>query len=398
MKTSNRRSFLGTASALAAASFVAPAGGAQQRDARRFKVGIIGATGRGDYGHGIDTVWRDVPNATVVAVADEHEGGRTEAARRTQASHSYADYRQMLDKERPDIVAIAPRWIDQHRDMCIAAIERGCHIFMEKPFCRDLTEADEIVAACEKRGTKLAIAHQTRWSPPVEVVKREIANGIIGKLLEVRTRGKEDSRGGGQDLWVLGSHVLDLMRLFVGDPESCYASVRTQGRRATGEDVHSADEGIGPIAGDAINATYSLPADIVGYFGSRRGAAGNPSRFGVQIFGSEGVIEVLTGHPAACHLLADSSWSPGRSGKNWVPISSNGVGRPETLPAGAHHANVLAVTDLLECIADGDRQPKCSVYDARWTVEMIAAVFESHRNQAPVTLPLKSRKNPLATA
>ena len=398
MTTSSRRTFLKAMSALSAACFVAPIAKAQGKRAREFKVAIIGATGRGDYGHGIDTVWRDVPNATVVAVADEQEQGRAEAARRTGALQAYADYRQMLDRERPDVVAIAPRWIDRHRDMCIAAIERGCHIFMEKPFCRDLTEADEIVTACEKQGTKLAIAHQTRWSPPVEVVKREMANGIIGKLLEVRTRGKEDSRGGGQDLWVLGSHVLDLMRLFAGDPESCYASVRTQGRRSTAADVHPADEGIGPIVGDTISAMYALPGAAVGYFGSHRGAAGNPTRFGLQIFGSEGVIEVLTGHPAECHFLADSSWSPGRSGKNWVSISSNGVGRPETLPVGAHHANVLAVSDLLDCIVDGDRQPKCSVYDARWTVEMIAAVFESHRLQGPVALPLASRKHPLAVS
>ncbi len=395
METSDRRHFLKSASALAAVCFVnSAAGGDKER--RHFNVGIIGATGKGDYGHGNDTVWHDVPNATVVAVADESESGRAEAARRTGAARSHADYRQMLEKEQLDIVAIAPRWVDRHRDMCIAAIERGCHIFMEKPFCRDLVEADEIVAACEKHGTKLAIAHQTRWSPPVEVVKRELANGIIGQILEVRTRGKEDSRGGAQDLWVLGSHVLDLMRLFAGDPQSSYATVRTEGRRSTAEDVHSADEGIGPIVGDAISAIYALSDDVVGFFGSRRAAAGNPSRFGLQIFGSEGVIEVLTGHPAACHLLADPSWSPGRSGKNWVPISSNGVGRPETLPAGAHDANVLAVTDLLDCIADEDRQPKCSVYDARWTIEMIAGVFESHRRQAPVMLPLTNRKNPLA--
>jgi predicted dehydrogenase len=394
--SSNRRAFLKAVGVSAATYFVSQASRAQAPDDRRFNVAIIGSTRRGDYGHGIDTVWRDIPNATVVAVADESETGRAEATRRTGARNAYADYRQMLDKEHADVVAIAPRWIDRHRDMCIAAIERRCHIFMEKPFCRDLAEADEIVAACEQHQTKLAIAHQTRWSPPVEVVKRELANGIIGEILEIRTRGKEDARGGGQDLWVLGSHVLDLMRLFAGDPQNCFAQVRSNGHTSLAKDVHPADEGIGPIVGDAIDATYALPGNVIGHFGSRRAAAGNPSRFGLQIFGSEGVIEVLTGHPAQCHVLADSSWSPGRSEKRWIPISSNGVSQPETLTTGAHHANVLAVTDLLDCIGDADRQPKCNVYDARWTVEMIAAVFESHRLQEPVSLPLKNRKNPLS--
>jgi aspartate oxidase len=73
------------------------------------------------------------------------------------------------------------------------------------------------------------------------------------------------------------------------------------------------------------------------------------------------------------------------------------VGKPETLPStGLHGGNLLAVNDLLDCIEQGDRQPRCSMYDGRWTIEMIASVFESHRQQAEVTLPLKNRANPLS--
>ena len=198
--------------------------------ADKLRVGIIGATGRGNYGHGVDTVWAEIDRAQVVALADDDEAGRAKALDRTKAPKGYADYREMLDAEKLDIVAIGPRWLDQHRDMCLAAAAQGCHIYMEKPFCRDLAEADEIVQACEMRHCKLAIAHQTRWSPPVDVVKREIKNGLIGRVLELRARGKEDARrGGGEDLWVLGSHVLDLMRFFSGDPENCSRHSLEQG-------------------------------------------------------------------------------------------------------------------------------------------------------------------------
>ena len=109
------------------------------------------------------------------------------------------------------------------------------------------------------------------------------------------------------------------------------------------------------------------------------------------------MIEVLTGHPSQCHVLADSSWSPGRTGKDWVRITSAGVGEPEPLPAtGLHGGNVLAVNNLLDCIENPDRQPRCSMYDARWTVEMIAGIFESHRAGGPVSLPLENRQNPLS--
>jgi hypothetical protein len=49
---------------------------------------------------------------------------------------------------------------------------------------------------------------------------------------------------------------------------------------------------------------------------------------------------------------------------------------------------------LLSAI-ENDRDPECDMYEARTTIEMIAAVFESHRLNAPVTFPLKTRINPL---
>src|SRR2546425_6800493 len=184
-----------------------------------YRVGIIGRTKRGDYGHGLDTVWTDLPRIHVVAVADEHEQGRAEAARRTRAEHAYADYREMLDREKPDIVAVAPRWIDCHRDMVLACAEHGCHVFLEKPLCRTLAEADAMVDACEEHHVKLAIAHQTRYSPRLVRVQELIAAGRIGDVVELRGRGKEDARGGGEDLMVLGTHIMDLIRLVAGDAQ-----------------------------------------------------------------------------------------------------------------------------------------------------------------------------------
>ena len=62
---------------------------------------------------------------------------------------------------------------------------------------------------------------------------------------------------------------------------------------------------------------------------------------------------------------------------------------------GLDGGNILAVKDLLEAIEE-DRHPECSMYEGRTTIEMISAVFESHRANAPVKIPLENRKNPLA--
>lgn len=363
--------------------------------AKTYRVAVIGRTGQGNYGHGIDTVWSNLPNVEILAVADEHEVGRKTALPRTKAKTAYADYREMLDKERPEIVGIGPRWVDQHAAMALAAAEFGCHVYMEKPFTPTLAQADAVIRAFEMKHLKLALAHQTRQCPVTHLVKKLVAGGEIGQLLEMRGRGKEDHRGGGEDLWVLGSHILDLMRFFAGNPTDCHAVVSQAGHPVTKADVVAGNEGLGPLAGDAINARFSFPNGVIGDFATVRKQGGSPSRFGLQLLGSKGIIEVYTGYAEPAWLLRDSSWSPGRSGAKWQKISSNGVDQPETIVSrGLDAGNLAAVQNLMDCI-ERNSQPWCSMYDGRASIEMIAAVFESHRVGRTVPLPLATRENPL---
>jgi predicted dehydrogenase len=302
----------------------------------------------------------------------------------------------MLDEVKPDLVSICPRWLDQHRDMVVAAAERRVRgVYLEKPMCRTLAEADEMIAACEKNKVRLVIAHQTRYSPKLPIVREFIRSGKIGQVIEFRCRGKEDGRGGGEDLWVLGTHVLNLVHHLGGDPKWCFGAVREQGRPIRRDDVKPGNEGIGPLAGDSVHAMYGLASGATACFDSVRNAGGNPTRFGLQIFGSKGVIEMETGYLPAVHFLPDSSWSPGRTGAKWVAVSSAGVGEPEPLKDGGLPAgNVLAVKDLIAALEE-DRLPESNMYEARTATEMIVAVFESQRVGGPVTFPLSNRQNPL---
>ncbi|MEQ8789095.1 MAG: Gfo/Idh/MocA family oxidoreductase [Pirellulaceae bacterium] len=358
-----------------------------------YRIGVIGHTGRGNYGHGIDTVWLEMPDTEIVGVADAQEAGLKSAAARLKAPAAYADYRKLLDEQKPDIVSICPRWLDQHREMVLEAAQRGIHIYMEKPFCRTLAEADEIVAACQKHKIKLAVAHQTRYSPKMQVIRDLIYDGKIGEVLELRGRGKEDRRGGGEDLWVLGSHIMNLIHHLGGEPRWCFAVVQQDGRPLNKQDVAEGAEGIGPLAGDTVHAMYQLDDGVMASFDSCRDTAGG--RFGMQILGSKGMLDLTTGFLPPVNYLGDPSWSPGRSGKKWIPVSSAGIGEPEPLDASGHTAgNLAACRDLIAAIEE-DRLPECSMYEARTTVEMIAAVFESQRQGRPVAVPLKNRENPL---
>lgn len=396
-KPVRRRRFLkqsagAAAGVLACAGMSVPAAAAE----KTWRVAVIGHTGRGNYGHGLDRVWLDIPQAKVVAVADADPQGLSAAMKRLQAAEGFEDYRKMLEATRPEIVSVGPRWLDQHCDMVVAAAQGGVRgIYLEKPMCRTLEEADRMVEICQRHGVKLAIAHQTHYSPRLAVVRQLIEDGKIGRVLELQGRGKEDSRGGGEDLWVLGSHVMDLIHVLGGKPQWCFASVTEKGRPICKADVRPGNEGIGPLAGDAVESMYRLESGAHAWFHSTRGAGARPTRFGLKIFGSKGIIEIYTGYLPAASLLPDPAWSPGRTRAKWLPITSTGVDRPEPLSNGGLHAgNVLAVSDLIDAIV-ADRQPKSNIYDARVATEMIVAAFESQRVGQPVAIPLENRQNPL---
>lgn len=390
-----RREFISSA-AVGLAALAASRSRVARSEDRRYRVAVIGRTGRGNYGHGLDVVWNNIDQAQVAAVADEDAQGRAAAAKRLRAPRAYADYHEMLEKERPQIVSVAPRWLDCHRDMVLACAEHGCHVFLEKPMCQTLEQSDEMITALEKRNLKLAIAHQTRYSPTLQHMHKLIAEGGLGDIIELRGRGKEDSRGGGEDLMVLGTHIMDLMRLFAGEPEWCFARVSEGGKPVTKSEVRDGAEGIGPLAGDEIHAVYRFAGTTMGYFSTHRAKLGATTRFGLQIFGTKGILTMTTGALPQVAFVEEPSWQPGHSKAQWKNITSAGIDKPETLSdSGQSLGNRLIALDLIRAI-ETDTQPKGSAYDGRAALEMILAVYESHRLNAPAELPLRNRKHPLS--
>ncbi|HEY8503512.1 MAG TPA: Gfo/Idh/MocA family oxidoreductase, partial [Gemmataceae bacterium] len=218
----------------------------------------------------------------------------------------------------------------------------------------------------------------------------------LGEVLELRGRGKEDSRGGGQDLMVLGTHIMDLMRLLGGDARWCFARAWQGGRPAVVPgDVRMGGEEIGPILGDRITAVYGFDGPAVGHFATHKAKDGAGRRFGLFVHGSKGVVFLRTGTLPEAYFLDDPAWVPAKGTADWKPITSAGVGKPEPLKDGSLVAgNKLIVEDLFAAIEE-DRRPRGSGYDGRAALEMILAVYESHRQGRPVDLPLKNRKHPL---
>src|SRR5262245_60742161 len=100
MAFQTRREFMKASSLGAAGLSLLAAQGPSQTSSRKYRACVIGHTGRGDYGH-LGDAFTMFPNITVVAVADADEKGRLRWAQKLKVPESYADYRQMLQKEKP---------------------------------------------------------------------------------------------------------------------------------------------------------------------------------------------------------------------------------------------------------------------------------------------------------
>ncbi|RPI27702.1 MAG: gfo/Idh/MocA family oxidoreductase [Acidobacteria bacterium] len=392
MKTT-RREFLAAGAVFPATGLFESPTLAPRLQSQKYRACIIGATGQGDYGHNLHTVFGLRSDVDMVALADPDEGGRRSHAAEIGVARTYADYHEMLTKERPDLVVIAPRYTVRHREYLLAAAETGAHGLMEKPIADNVSDGDDMVKAITGRNLKWAVAYNFRAMPSVQHARRLIIDeGLIGQILEVRGRGKEDRRAGGEDMLVLGIHITDLMRFFLGEPLWCEADVTVDGRPARRADVHEATESLGPVAGDSIQATYAFKNGVKGYFASTRSGDGNGGRWGLDIFGSRGIVAIRPDARPITSLLREPSWAPFGRNRNWEPLPGAPAEVESPNPRAARYAPI--VDDLLLAMKE-NREPKVNLRDGLLSLEMLQAVYESHIREARVTFPLKNRAHPL---
>ncbi|MCB0185487.1 MAG: Gfo/Idh/MocA family oxidoreductase, partial [Caldilineaceae bacterium] len=358
---------------------------------------------RGNYGHGFDTAFLEIPEIDIVAVADADETGRQAAQIRTGARRIYANYRTMLAQEKSNLVAIGPRFVGERVAMVTAAAAAGAHIFLEKPMAATLAEADTMLDACAHAGVKMAVGHQGRLHPATLHTMHLVEQGAIGRLRQIRGYGKMDHRGGGQDLMVLGTHVLDLMRLFGGNAHWASAELLVGSTLATPADVRAGTEEIGPVAGDGLRATYGFENGVLGFFESFAGLGGGEDLFGLDLVGETGQLSLRGGffkrllrypHPYVIPGAADDRWEV-------VPVPDAAPGEvldgtpPDRSDAPRQRGNQRLVRDLLAAIAE-DRAPLGSGERARAALELIQAVAAAHAAGGRIDIPLVERGHPYA--
>lgn len=363
------------------------------------RAAVIGHTGAGNYGHGLDFLFHRLDNVRLVAIADADPAGLDAAQLRTGAEGPYADYHAMLEAEKPQLVAVAPRQTGERFAMVKAALEAGAHVCCERPLARTLREADELVALAAGKGLRIAVLNPMRLDPNVRRFHAEYSD-LIGGLIELKVFGMMDHRAGGEDLLVLGNHLFDLVRLFAGEPNYCTAVITREGEPALADEPHySEKEDLGPLLGDVIHAEFVMESGVhVSYVSDQR-LHRLHGPWGIEFIGEKGRARLFAGQPPTLSLLVeDSVDSPDRVTR-WQRWPAVGEGEPYHAPvghlSGNDGANRLVVQDWLAAIAE-ERDPVCSADNALKALEMIHGVWQAGATMKRAYFPLANRLHPLA--
>lgn len=302
------------------------------------------------------------PYTELVAGADLHDEQRAIFGERwgLSSDHLYADYREMLAQEQPDIVSICTT--ARHRATIVQdAVKAGVKaIWAEKPIALSLAEADAMVAACRENNIALAIYCGRRWHPLFNEAKRLIETGELGQIFQVTGYGQ-------CGLSHNGSHLIDIVRYLAG------AEVQwVFGEMESDEAAASDDDLMG-------NGYLAFANGVRGYI---RGMPCGPANWEIDVIGENGRIRSL----AQGLEFERYQMVPGGPRDRLLPAKVPFLWPPEMPGMG-----LTIIADLLNAIQTG-QAPRCSGEDGLSALEIALALRESHRRGGvKVNLPLSDR-------
>lgn len=346
---------------------------------RRVRAGLIGC-GKIAAIHAM--ALNTLEEAEFVACCDRDTDRARELAAKYDVPHVYSDAGELLRSGMVDVVLVCTPH-PAHEPVVVAAADAGVHVLCEKPIAISLAEADRMIEATRRAGVKFGVIFQRRFWPAAQRIRKAIDGGRLGKLTlgecSVRLwrspeyfasdpwRGKWATEGGGV-LMNQAVHSIDQFLWFMGD------AVEVVGRYATlrhGAYIDVEDTAVATVVFEngalgIIQAASTFQPD----FGFR-----------VAVHGDHGAAVSVWEQPEGQQGVNDLWSLPGEESFRAV-WEGEDKGKP-----GFPLFHVLQIQDFLRAVID-DRQPAVTGTDARKSLEVILAIYESSRTGQPVRLPM----------
>jgi predicted dehydrogenase len=339
---------------------------------KRYRVGLIGS-GYIGRAHAIalqevGAVFPDVAPPVCELLADRDASQAARSAAAMGFARSTGDWRALVADPTIDIVDIcSPNYL--HKDMALAALAAGKHVWCEKPLALDVAEASEVADAAARAGVAHLIGFNYSVNPLIRLAQSMIAAGEIGAVMGFSGRYFEDYMAdpavphswrcerrlaGAGALADLGSHLIDMAETLLGPVDSVFASLETVHAKrrvpATGEMRAVENE-------DIARGQVRFVRGVGGSFEISRVATGFKCGLAFTVFGSQGSLSFDQERMNELRHYATAD-VPGRRGFRTILAGPEHPDYGHFCPAPGHglginDLKVIEARNFLRAIADG---------------------------------------------
>ncbi len=298
---------------------------------------------------------------------------------REESIHRYTDYREMIEKEQPELVGIATE-SGIHAQIALYCIDHGVNVIIEKPMAMSIEDANEIIRRSEEKGVKVSACHQNRFNVAVQQMRKALEAGRFGKLshgsIHVRWNRNQDyyDQAKWRGTWAQDGgalmnqciHGIDLLRWMMGgEIDEVYGVTRQQFHHyLEAEDIGMAVVKFKNGAVATIEGTTNVyPKNL---------------EETLYLFGENGTVK-LGGKSTNNIDVWDFADETEEDSKN------KGLEEATSNVYGNGHTSLYA--DVIDAIKN-DRKPYVDAYAGKNALELVLAIYKSQKEGRPVKLPL----------
>ena len=319
----------------------------------------------------------------VVALCDIEEAKMDETIEKFNLSKKikkYVDYKLMLEKEKPELVAICTE-SGKHGKIALDCIEANANLIIEKPIALSLEEADLMIEKANKKNIKVSACHQNRFNKSVQKIREAVEANRFGKLMHATAhirwnrgedyykqapwRGTWEQDGGA--LMNQCIHNIDLLRWMMGDEITEVVGM-------TDNLIHGYidAEDLGMALVKFSNGSYGIIEGTTNIYPKNLEET-------LYIFGEKGTVKA---GGKSVNLIEE--WQFADNLDNADEVKQNYFENPPNVYGFGHKP---LYKDVIEAI-ENDRQPYVTAIDGRNALELVLSIYKSAAEGKSIKLPL----------
>lgn len=297
--------------------------------------------------------------------------------------HCYTDYLEMLEKEKPELVAITTE-SGKHAEIAKNCMKIGkANLIIEKPIALSLKDADEIIRIAEKEHLKVCACHQNRFNKSIQKIREAVEMERFGKMLHgtAHIRWARDyeyySRAKWRGTWAQDGgalmnqciHNIDLLRWMMGDEIDCVVGMTD---RLKHDYIEAEDLGIALIK--FKNGSYGIIEGTTNVYPKNLEET-------LYLFGEKGTVKA-----GGTSVNVIEEWIFSDMLDDSAEIKDKFHENPPNVYGFGHTPLYADVIDAIE----NDRQPYVDAMAGRRALELILAIYKSAATGEIVKLPMEN--------